>query len=239
MGRRDRCCARTPTVNLRSIEVPLRGPKPSQIGDDLAAARDWVAASTPAVVTTVATPHVADRSAGRQIGRNRASRPRSGVLISTSLGTAGRGRERFVASTNSWPSPTIIPRFERGSTEHPHRALDLAAEMPRLIAAFVWLDVTVRSNRYLREISAPGVDTKFAERHRPRLGGMLGRAVDSRGIPAAPWPSGPSPVWFAAARALAGPAGPAHRVGGASEELAQLDGRATDRRSSSRTRSAI
>lgn len=26
------------------IDVPLRGPKPSQVGDDVAAAKDWVAA---------------------------------------------------------------------------------------------------------------------------------------------------------------------------------------------------
>jgi len=43
-----------------------------------------------------------------------------------------------------------------------------------VIAAYEWLDAHRGSQRYLREISAPGVDTKFAERHRPVLAAMLG-----------------------------------------------------------------
>ena len=65
---------------------------------------------------------------------------------------------------------------------HPHRALELAEEIPRLIAAFDWLDAHRGSGRYLREISAPGIDTKFAEKHRPVLAAMLGVSSTAAGF---------------------------------------------------------
>lgn len=46
--------------------------------------------------------------------------------------------------------------------------------MPQLIGAYGWLDTHRGSGEYLRQISAPGVDTKFAERHRAVLAAMLG-----------------------------------------------------------------
>src|SRR5207244_1108841 len=63
---------------------------------------------------------------------------------------------------------------------HPHKALELAGQWPQLLAAYAWLDAYRGSGRYLREISAPGVDTKFAERHR----GVLATMLDVPGTPA-------------------------------------------------------
>jgi hypothetical protein len=76
------------------------------------------------------------------------------------------------------------PRIREWVVDHPHHALELAPQMPQLIAAYVWLDAHRQSNRYLREISAPGVDTKFAERHRPVLAAMLGVSSTASGFPA-------------------------------------------------------
>lgn len=74
------------------------------------------------------------------------------------------------------------PRVREWVVDHPHRALSLGPEMPQLVAAYVWLDGHRQSNRYLREISAPGVDTKFAERHRPVLASMLGVSSTASGF---------------------------------------------------------
>jgi len=54
--------------------------------------------------------------------------------------------------------------------------------MPGLLAAYRWLEEHRGSNRYLREISAPGVDTKFAERHRSVLAAMLGVSATATGF---------------------------------------------------------
>lgn len=49
-----------------------------------------------------------------------------------------------------------------------------ADEWTPLLAAYRWLDQARGSGRYLREITAPGVDTKFVERHRDLLAALLG-----------------------------------------------------------------
>ena len=157
---------------FQPIEVPLRGPKPSRVGDDVAAAREWVAALD-------AGRHDDSRYAlqwqsigGRQIGRNLL--PVRAVVSSIEQVWALLGVTTMVRRFDDILAlADQHPRVREWIVGHPHRALELGHEMPQLIAAYVWLDTHRQSQRYLREISAPGVDTKFAERHRTVLAAML------------------------------------------------------------------
>lgn len=157
------------------IEVPLRGPKPSEVGDDIAAARQWVAALDAGRHSRAGDSLYGLRwqpIGGRQIGRNllpvRAvmSSPEQ-VWALLGVTTTVRRFDDLLALADQHP------RVHEWIVGHPHRALELAHDMPRLIAAYVWLDRHRQSRRYLREITAPGVDTKFAERHRTVLAAML------------------------------------------------------------------
>jgi len=203
------------------IELPLRGPKPSQIGDDIAAARTWVAA--------LDTGRRDDRRytlqwqsiGGRKIGRNRlptravvSTFEQAWVLLSVT------------PSVHCFDAILALTQQHRRVREwilaHPHRALELASEMPQLIAAYVWLDSHRGSRRYLREISAPGVDTKFAERHRPELAAMLDLSPTAAGFLAGlGLRSKPGLVRLRPAPSLGLPA-PLTELAVRSEELAQL-----------------
>lgn len=163
------------------IEVPLRGPTPSQIGDDVAAARAWVAALDAGRRDDRRYALRWQAIGGRQVGRNRI--PVRAVLscpeqVSALLGVA--------ASVHRFDELLALaqdhPPVRQWIVEHPHRSLELAAEMPSLIAAYLWLDTHRHSQRYLRQISAPGVDTKFAERHRSVLAAMLGVSSTAAGF---------------------------------------------------------
>jgi hypothetical protein len=154
------------------VEVSLRGPKPSQVGDDLAAAREWVAALDAGRRDDRRYTLQWQSIGGRKIGRNRL--PTRAVVSSfeqawTLLGvtTSVHCFDEILALAQQHPT------VREWVLAHPHPALALAPEMPQLIAAYVWLDSHRGSRRYLREISARGVDTKFAERHRPELAAML------------------------------------------------------------------
>jgi hypothetical protein len=157
---------------FQPIEAPLRGPKPSQVGDDVAAAREWVAALDAGRRDDSRYTLQWQSIGGRQIGRNLL--PVRAVVSSIEqvwalLGvtTMARRFDDLLALADQHP------RVREWIVGHPHHALELAPEMPQLIAAYVWLDSHRQSQRYLREISAPGVDTKFAERHRTVLAAML------------------------------------------------------------------
>lgn len=167
--------------SFQPIEVPLRGPKPSQVGDDIAAARDWVAALDAGRRDDTRYALQWQSIGGRQIGRNRL--PIRAVVSSMEQACALLGVTTMVRRFDELlaladPHPAV----REWIVGHPHRALELASEMPQLIAAYVWLESHRQSQRYLREISAPGVDTKFAERHRPVLAAMLSVSATANGF---------------------------------------------------------
>lgn len=155
------------------IAIPLHGPTAAEAGDDLVAARGWV--------TDLDAGRRDDSRyqlewaviGGRHLGRNRVP---SKAIVSryqqawALLGVAGRIRrfDEILAVTEPYPSVWAW------AVANPHRALELHLELPRLLAAYQWLEGNRGSSRYLREITAPGVDTKFTEKHRPVLAAMLG-----------------------------------------------------------------
>jgi hypothetical protein len=159
-------------AEFSSIDVVVRGPRPSEVGDDLQAVRDWVGdidgggrggARYVLEWTTIG---------GRSIGHN--SVPRRAIVSSFAqawalLGVASQVRrfDEVLAMASEHPA------VRAWAVADPLRGIAAHADMPRLVAAFDWLDENRNSARYLREIGAPGVDTKFAERHRPALAAML------------------------------------------------------------------
>lgn len=163
------------------VEVPLRGPAPVAIGDDIAAVREWVAALDAGRRDGACYELEWKSVGGRKIGRNEL--PARAVIrrreqVWALLGVTGTVR-RFDDLLEVSGRQHRVREWVIG---HPHRALALAPQMPQLIAAYEWLDAHRQSRRYLREISAPGVDTKFVERHRPELASMLGVAASSSGF---------------------------------------------------------
>lgn len=163
------------------IEVPLRGPRPSQVGDDIAAVREWIAALDAGRRGDSRYALEWQSIGGRQIGRNEL--PVRAVVSSFAQALALLGVSAPVRRFDELLAMVDVhPQVRAWVVSHPHRALELVDEMPSLIAAYVWLDEHRGSQVYLREISARGVDTKFAERYRPVLASMLAVSATATGF---------------------------------------------------------
>lgn len=157
---------------LDMIEVPVRGPTASQIGDDLLTVKSWIA--------RLDAGRRSDRHyslewasvGGRHFGRNLLPSRARVSTFEQAWALLGVGAEvghfekiLALASANQ--------RVRAWVLAHPHKALAIRAEWPALLAAYTWLDTHRGSSKYLREITAPDVDTKFAERHRATLAALL------------------------------------------------------------------
>ncbi len=163
------------------IDLPLRGPRPSQIGDDLGAVREWVALLDAGRRDDRRYALVWQAIGGRRIGRNEL--PARAVVSSFDQAWALLGVRETVRRFDDLLSLAAgHAAVHDWAVAHPHRALELHDDIPRLVAAYAWLEAHRDSGRYLREISAPGVDTKFAERHRGVLAAMLGVPSTSQGF---------------------------------------------------------
>jgi hypothetical protein len=155
------------------IEVPIRGPKPSQIGDDLYAVRDWIAALEAGSRNDTRYALQFRQVGGRAIGHNEipsravvSTFEQAWAILNVTSSVQAFGEMLSLARGDAAVRTWIL--------RNPHRALELRGELPQLIAAYRWLEQKRGSRLYLRQIMAPGVDTKFAERHRATLAAMLG-----------------------------------------------------------------
>lgn len=163
------------------IDMPVRGPRPAEIGEDLGKVRAWVtglaAGSRHGARYTLHYTTVG----GRLIGRN--SLPDRAVV--ETLGQAAAlldAVEQIHAYKTVLAQVAAEPAVADWVAANPLRALEAARLWPALLAAYRWLDGARGSGRYLREITAPGVDTKFVERHRPLLAQLLGVPASSAGF---------------------------------------------------------
>jgi hypothetical protein len=74
------------------------------------------------------------------------------------IGKEGDGRQfRTLAEATITRFPALAPFVSR----KPLVLLDLAADWPRILDALAWFCAHPQSNRYLRQIDAAGVHTKF------------------------------------------------------------------------------
>lgn len=157
---------------FETIDIPLRGPKATEIGDDLGAVREWVANLDAGRRNDQRYALQWQAIGGRHIGRNEV--PSRAVVSSAEQAWALLSvRESVRRFDEILHMVDGHPAVRRWVTAHPHRALELRDDMPRLVAAHSWLDTHRNSGLYLREITAPRVDTKFAEKHRAVLASML------------------------------------------------------------------
>lgn len=155
------------------LDVPVRGPSVREIGGALQRVRDWNDAlhsgSAGGRAYEVVTREIGGRAVGRMTVPDR-------VRISTyvqfwrllGVGTEVDRLDEVVAQARD-SRPALVDWVAR----RPHVAIGLQAEWSVVLAAVDWLTAESGRGRYLREVSAPGVDTKFIERHQSVLGELL------------------------------------------------------------------
>ncbi|MEO5745459.1 MAG: Wadjet anti-phage system protein JetD domain-containing protein [Terracoccus sp.] len=164
-----------------AIEIPLRGPSAGDIGDDLGSVQRWVAALDAGSHDGRHYSLVRTAVGGRHIGRN--VLPSRAVVDGYDQAWALLGVTRQV---QAYAAELALAREEAAVREwiasKPLAALGLESELPQLISAYRWLREHRGSSLYLRQVSAPGVDTKFVERHRSVLAAVLGVPASSTGF---------------------------------------------------------
>lgn len=162
-------------------DVPVGGPRAGEIADHLTEVQRWVAELETG--SRDGRRYVLEYAAigGRDFGRNQVP---ARARVSTYdqawalLGVRGQALEFQQILDQVAPAPTVRSWVAR----HPMAALATDAGWDQVVAAFTWLESARGSGRHLREITAPGVDTKFVERHRVLLGQLLGVSCSAAGF---------------------------------------------------------
>lgn len=164
-----------------AIEVPLRHPSSADLAEHFDAARRWVDAVAGGSRDGRAYAVRRGRTGGRVTGVTEvparaivSSFEQAWQLLGTATDAAAFRRVIEAAGGDEAPRAWALAR--------PHPAIALADEWPTVLAAYRWLDAHRGSGLHLRQVTAPGVDTKFIERHRKPLGEMLGVSASAAGF---------------------------------------------------------
>ena len=169
----------TPDQPLFPMRIPLKGPTARELAEDFASVRDWAAAWRKQNAVDLEwreTNH-------RLFGQN--ALPVAAILTGMDdvvgiLGTRAQWeRFRALTETTRERQPALLQWLGR----RPLQALDLAGDWDRLLAVTEWLRAHPRPGIYIRQMTVPGVHTKFVEVHRKVLSEWLdltlpGEAID-------------------------------------------------------------
>lgn len=158
-------------TGLFPLRLPLKAPTSAQLSADFAAARAWVES----------WQNADDRYfrlewrdiQHKQLGRNRLP---AAVIFDTPADAAAylkRPKELACFAELAQGLPAAFSPLNAWLVKHPLRALEHAEPWPKLLAVAGWIVVQPRPGIYLRQISLPGVDSKFIEKHKKLLGEWL------------------------------------------------------------------
>jgi hypothetical protein len=155
--------ARAHHAPFEVLDLPIRGPKVGELGerfDDVGAwVRLWHNARRQHPLTVI------DKTVGgRRFGvTTLPARVRVDDLadLSRLLGTT----RQIATHDRLLESAAWAPRVRDWVADKPHRALAHADDFAALMVALRWIVDNAGSGRRLREIDAPGIDTKFIESH--------------------------------------------------------------------------
>ncbi len=75
-----------------------------------------------------------------------------------------------------------VPELLSWVLQHPLKALSLEADWGKLLDFILWRREHAGSEIYLRQVSLPGIDTKFIEKHRAILAALLDRVLSADNI---------------------------------------------------------
>ena len=163
------------------LRLSLKAPAAADLSDRFELVRDWVR-------TTASTPHVRIDWRDWNHRVQGVQRLPAAVWVDSlqdALAFIGQARqaERFQALWRQTAAGQ--PALQAWLIKRPLQALDLSDRWERLLAVVAWLQAHPRPGVYLRQVDAPGVDSKFIEAQRGVLAELLDLALPPEAIDAA------------------------------------------------------
>lgn len=155
------------------IDVPIRGPRPSELAARFEEVRTWVVQWEKQTGLRVEYKTIGGRTIGANTIPARAWIDDQDALWAL-LKTTGDVRTFCALHANAAGSPQTAAWM----AANPMKVLALAETWPSIMATVDWISQHARAGMYLRHIDVPGVDTKFIERHKAVLTALLDARLD-------------------------------------------------------------
>lgn len=166
---------------LFPLRVALKGPTARELSKHFAAAQEWVGLfpddnkERMFIVEWRSINH-------RLLGKNRLPGAVVFESISHMAGFVGKKKEYERYCMASDLLLTAFPKLGKWVESNPFKLLAAAPVLKKLITVSKWMEKKRRPGIYLRQISLPGIDTKFIELHKRILSEWLDILLPISGI---------------------------------------------------------
>ncbi|WP_313913500.1 Wadjet anti-phage system protein JetD domain-containing protein [Tahibacter sp.] len=158
--------------------LSLKAPGAADLSDRFEAVRDWVRA-----VANTTHVRIDWREWNHRVqGTQRLPAAAWVDSLQDALAVIGKARQAQHFDVLWRQTASAQPTLLEWMSRHPLRALDLANRWERLLAVVAWLQAHPRPGVYLRQVDAPGVDSKFIEAHRGVLSELMASALPPEAI---------------------------------------------------------
>jgi hypothetical protein len=173
-GRWDRgyYLARAGQADLFPLTVSLSGPKSAEISERFSRVREWIQHLYGAEKGRGVTIQWREVNS-RVVGRNRIPRALLIESLDALAGFIGKSAELALFRTAARRISAAFPALGEWVYAHPRQVLECGDDAARLMSVLSYMVENPRSGLYLRQISLPGVDTKFIEQKKKLLSQWL------------------------------------------------------------------
>ncbi len=163
------------------LRLSIKAPSSNELSSCFSAVQDWVAQWVKATNNATLTLEWRDIN-HRQLGRNKLP---AALILSTLDDTVrwlGKSRDfhDFIRMANHLLSE--FPSLKSWILKNSHVVLREKENLVRLMSILRWVTSNPRPNIYLRQISLPGIDTKFIEQHKKLLAEWFDLELPSEAI---------------------------------------------------------
>jgi len=160
------------------LRLSLKTPTAADLSNRFEAVRDWVKR-----ISALAHVRIDWRETNHRVqGRQRLPCALWLDTLDDALTLIGKTREvqQFQAlwQQTAIEQPSLLPWLH----QYPLKALELTEHWPRLLAVVAWIQANPRPGIYLRQVDAPGIDSKFIESQRGTLSQWLDLTLPSEAI---------------------------------------------------------
>ena len=154
------------------MRLVIRAPSPSELLSQFAEVQDWTQRILKAAISASLTIEWREIN-HRQLGRNKLP---SAILISTLIEAArwlGKSRELQIFIQQSTILLRAFPKLRPWVLKNGLVLLKEKDNLARLMIILEWIRANPRPGIYLRQLSLPGIDTKFIEQYKKILADWL------------------------------------------------------------------
>lgn len=165
-----------------SLEFPLRlrlnRPTSRELTDDFQSAREWISQLRQINGVRIESRTFHHRILGENTVPDTAWLDSLEDAISMLRKESECEQFALLATQTRERNPAILCWVQKW----PLKALALAPQWPRLLDIICWLQDNPRPDCYLRQVSLPGIDSKFVEQHRAALTPLLDLSLPPKSI---------------------------------------------------------